>query len=250
MANTRWGDVLDVLTVSASESVLRQYKVVILLGPVKLDESLKARLKEYVRQGGTVLIAAGVAGPNDSDLCGVEILPELRAGAAWCREGEPYVHEAFRYCPSKSAPGASVRILAQGSNDDPLIVSYQIGQGQVYTCLVPWFEGVLDLAGPASRMFDEVIVSVQPSKIEGLPIYWTSARRQDGLTVALANSSDIEWKGRIQPKLLESPLAECRELLTGESFTSQCEGTLAACDIVVPPFDVRVLSWTYRGKLM
>jgi len=197
-----------------------------------------------------VLIAAGVAGPNDSDLCGVEILPELRAGAAWHWEGNPYVHEAFRYCPSNSAPGASVRILARGSNDSPLIVSHQIEHGQVYTCLVPWFEGVFGLAGPAARMFDEVIASVQPLKIEGLPIHWTSSRRQDGLAVALANNSGIEWKGRIQPKFLEARHAECRELLTGESFTNQCEEERAACDIVVPPFDVRVLSWTYGSKSM
>ncbi len=67
MGNTHWGDIIDVLTASAAEDVLRRYKLVVLLGPVRLDEALKARLEKYVKNGGTVLVAAGVVGSQEPD---------------------------------------------------------------------------------------------------------------------------------------------------------------------------------------
>lgn len=50
MGTTRWGDILDVFTSSVSEKVLDHYKVVALLGPVKLDESLKAGLEAFAKK--------------------------------------------------------------------------------------------------------------------------------------------------------------------------------------------------------
>jgi len=242
MADTSWGDIIDVLTASASDHVLCRYKVVVLLGPVRLEKSLKTRLEAYVKQGGILLLAAGVAGPNDTDLCGVEIMPELRAGSAWRWEAGAFAREPFRYCPAKATPGANVRILAQTANGSPLIARHWLGQGQVYTCMTPWFEGGVAMAGAAERMFDEVIGSVQPVTIEGLPLSWVSSKRRDGLIIALANNSDIKWNGLIRVRSLEASTTSCRELLTGESIKIQGEGSQASWDVVVPPFDVRILA--------
>lgn len=246
MGSTRWGDIIDVLTASAAEDVLCTYKAVVLLGPIRLDESLKARLMAYVKKGGTLILAAGVAGPNDSDLCGVHILPELWAGSAWCWEDESFVHESFRYCPARVASGAGVGILAQTSNGRPLITCHELEQGRVYTCMAPWFEGGASMVGAAARALDDIIGAVQPVTVEGLPLHWVSSKRDGDITVALANNSDIEWKGRICVRSVDAPSAECRELLTGESVVTQHETAQASCDVTVPAFDVRVLAWTER----
>lgn len=242
MGNTRWGDVIDVLTTSASEHVLGQYKVVVLLGPVSLDSPLKARLETYVTQGGTLILAAGVAGPSDSGLCGVEIQPELLAGAAWCWEDEPFMQEAFRYCPAHAAPGVNLRVLGRVPNGQPLITRHATGLGCVYTCLAPWFEGGDAMAGAAARLFDEVIGAVQPVTIQGLPIHWTTSKRNGETVVALANNNDIEWKGRVRVQVPDARSMHCRELCTGESITPRQEGSHLVCDVVIPSFDVRVLS--------
>ena len=242
MGSTRWGDVIDVFTASVSGEVLGEYPLVVLLGPIRLTNPLKMRLEAYVKQGGTLLLAAGVAGPNDSDLCGVEIQPELWAGAAWRWEDESFVHESFRYCPARTEPDANVRVLAQVPNGNPVIACHFLGEGRVYTCMAPWFEGGAAMAGPAARMFDEVIKPLLPVRIEGLPVHWASSRSDDEYFIALSNCSDTEWKGRVCVPSGSIPTATCRELLTGESITMQHVGPHAACNVEVPPFDVRVLS--------
>lgn len=240
MGSTRWGDVLDVLTASASEEALSHYKAVVLLGPIRLDSSLKTRLSSFVRNGGTLVLAAGVAGPGDSDLCGIEIVPELRAGAAWRWVDESFQHESFRYCPASTLPGAGVSVLAEGVNGCPLIVRHKLKQGQVYTCAVPWFEGASALTGAAVRMFDELIDGLQPVKVDGLPIHWTVSRTDTETIVALANDSDIEWKGWIHLRNAGIPSVSCRELLTGLTVQIYGGSENTRCEVAVPPYDVRV----------
>lgn len=245
MGSTRWGDIVDVLTASVSGDVLFRYKVVVLLGPVKLDESLKARLESYVANGGTLIVAAGVVGPNDAAFTGVEIAPELWAGTAWRWKEESFVAEAFRYCPAKAAPRANARIVAEAANGRPLVVSRELGKGRVVTCMTPWFEGDIAMMGAAARMFDEIIGAVQPSTMEGLPLHWVTSRGDGEITVALANSNDIEWTGRVSLPLHEAHVASCREMLTGETVVFREEGSRAICDMRIPPFDVRILSLTF-----
>jgi len=242
MGTTRWGDVIDVLISTASERVLNYYKVVVLLGPVKMDKPMKERLEAYVKAGGKLLMSAGVAGPYDNDLCGVEIQPELWAGTAWQWKDEPFKGEPFRYCPSKVTPGVNVQILAQTNSGSPLITCYRNGKGVVYTCLVPWFEGVTTLMGAAERMFDEVIGSLQEISIEGLPIHWTSSQREGEMIVTLSNSSTTEWTGCIKVPGDGLGTSKCKELLTGKTFAVQSKGKLLTCEVVVPPYDVMVIS--------
>lgn len=145
-----------------------------------------------------MLLAAGAVDPDDSDLCGIKILPELWAGTAWKWKDEPFVGEPFRYCPAKVTSGGSVQVLAQTASGNPLITCHKIGKGLVYTCLAPWFEGTAAMAGAAARMFDKVIGSVQKVTIEGLPIHWTNSVRNEEIFVTLSNSSEAERKGRVR----------------------------------------------------
>lgn len=92
----------------------------------------------------------------------------------------------------------------------------------------------------------EVIKSVQLVRLEGLPLHRGCSRSPDERTVALANNGDIEWKGGIHMRSLDVHPVECRELLTGKSIATQYEGTHAACDVIVPLFEVRILFWTER----
>ena len=196
----------------------------------------------FVQNGGTLLVAAGVAGPVDSDLCGMEIQPELWAGTAWKWKEEPFMAEAYRYCPSKVIDVKNVEIIAQTESGNPLITTFKSGKGMVYTCLVPWYEGVSALFGAASRLFDEVIIPLQKVIVEGLPIHWTFSQKEGELFVALSNSSNIEWKGRV--KVPDTGLYKgiCRELLTNTNLTTQRKSKQRICDLAIPAFDVRVIS--------
>lgn len=58
LATSRWGDVIDVVLENCPDDVLSEYKVLVLLGELKVDDNLLERLKKFVRSGGTVVANA------------------------------------------------------------------------------------------------------------------------------------------------------------------------------------------------
>jgi hypothetical protein len=243
MADSRWGDIFDVLMDAAPGDVLQQYPVLVVLGPVALDASLRDRLRDYAEAGGTVVMAAGVARPEDGDLCGVRIEPELRAGRAWQWEDGPFEHEAFRYCPAEAGP--DVDVLARTPGGDPLVARHSLGRGAVWTCLVPWFEAEgRACAGLARRLFDEVIGAVQPVSVDGLPVEWLSARGEKDYTVVVANNDGAPWRGTVSTERVPEAWDSCRELLTQSTIAFSRAGDRSDCVLEVPAYDVRAVRWS------
>jgi len=55
LATSRWGDVIDVVLEDCPEDILSEYKVLVLLGEIKINEKLLERLEKFVKSGGTVI---------------------------------------------------------------------------------------------------------------------------------------------------------------------------------------------------
>ena len=242
LGDSRWGSIVDVLTVGASLEVLQKYPVLILLGPIRLDESFRQLLRAYVQSGGTLLAAAGVLGPPDRDWCGVAIEPELRVGRAWCWGNEVPVNEPLRYLPSRPATGAEV--LARTPGEDPLVVRHRLGRGKIYASLLPWFgSGDSVWAKLSLRLTDEVIRPVQPVLIDGLPVEWLSTHDANHRTVVIANHDGQPWRGTVTLRDVPTDFRACRELMTGESVNSHRKADGRSCLVEVPPYDVRVIRY-------
>ena len=239
MGQSRWGDILDVLTPDAAPEALERYRVLVLLDQIRLEP---ARLAAFLARGGTVVCAAGVAGPSHRELIGAEIVPELRVGHAWRWGDAAPVRESFQHVTVNSC---TARVLARAANGAPLLLEQPHGAGRVITCLVPWFEGSgSDLCGVAAAAFDQVISAVQPVHIEGLPIQWISTRRPGAHTVVLSNNDDREWTGRVTVHVIEPGLRSCRELLAGRELETARTGESASVALAVPPFGLTVVEWT------
>ncbi len=243
LGDCRWGDIFDVLTDRVDGNVLKKYKVLILLGQIRLTEALKADLKAYVNQGGQLVCAAGVIGPDDSDLTGLELIGEIRVGRQWQWGDQAKTTAHFIYVPSQIQHEDSASILAQVDNY-PVVVQNTIGKGRVYTCLVPWFEGEnCRLAGAALRLMDEVIKPVQPVVVEGPPAQWLSSETENSYTVVIANHSPSEWAGKI---IVRSPLEKfdrCTELLTGRNVSYKRKNQNVEAEVNIDPYDLAILRW-------
>jgi hypothetical protein len=245
MGDSRWGDIFDVLTEEASLEALERYEVLVLLGQIQLTDKLRARLLEWVRAGGTLLIAAGVVTPEDAALCGFSIEPELRVGRAWQWRQEASVHEAFRYVPANLPSDGSVQALASTPSGKPLITEYHAGKGRVITSLIPWFEGGhRDLAGPAARLFDLVFEEVQPVRVDGLPVEWVSAKGDAHRTLTIANHDGAPWQGKVYIRHVNAAFGNCVDLVTGETLAFERAGDGAVLEITIPPYDVRVIRFS------
>lgn len=243
MGDTRWGNIFDVYVDNGPLDALDDYPVLIVLGQVKMTEALRERLIAYAGQGGAVVIAAGVARPEDGALTGVDLQPELRIGRAWQWGDEAPEAQAFRFLPATPAEGTAV--IASTPHGDPVVTKHPLGEGAVYTSLIPWFEaGHQPLSDVALRLFDEVIAPVQPVAVDGLPAEWLSTTGDTHRTVVIANHHDHPWEGTVHVKDVAPALETCTELRSGEAveFTRSGEGATVALQVAA--HDIKVLRWT------
>ena len=242
MGDSRWGDVIDVLTTAAPLDVLNTYPVLIVLGPVNLSESLKQSLTAYAEAGGKLVWSVGVVSPEDEALTGVRMIPELQVGRAWKCLNESPVPEAYQFVPSEPLADRNTTVLATTPGGQPLIVKHALGKGEIYTSLLTWYEsGHSNLSGVALRMLDEVIGEVQPVRVEGLPVEWTSTRGEGHRTVVVANHSGKPWNGKVMIRTGGDHFDRCMELLTGKYLHPVSSRDEIEISVEVPAYDIRAI---------
>lgn len=247
MADSRWGDIVDVLTDEAHAETLKQYEVLILGGPIKVAGALQAKIEAFVKQGGTLVWAAGMARPDHGALTGVTMQPEFRVGRAWIGPGKDATHEPYLYFPAVINSQARVEVLSHTHSHAPLIVRNRVGKGTVYTCLSPWYASErAPLSDFSLAMLDRVMASVQPISIEGIPVQWCSTRSDKTRTIAIANHSGETWQGAVCIKDLSPDLRLCREMRTRKSQVFAFKNGTARLELSIPAYDVAVLRWSYR----
>jgi len=236
MGVSRWGDIFDVFTDEVNVDVLNEYKVVVVLGPLIIYEEFRKKLLSYVNSGGILIHSAGTVGPDDYDWLGIQILPELHVGYRWQWEQTGWINEAFRYVPSNV--DSQSHVLAWANKGSPLVVCSHFGKGQIYTCLVPWFESpMFCLAGVAVKLFDFIFNSLIPISIEGPPCEWLVTSEEDSQTIILVNHADFEWEGSIRFVNPDYDGKEVFELFSGTRFVNRKDTNIK---IRVPSYDVGV----------
>ena len=241
MGQSRWGDIIDVLTEDADEAVLANYKVLILLDQIRLNPDMLTRLGSVASAGAKIVCAAGVVGPEQRDFIGAECIPELHVGHAWQSLKKEMVHESFQYIPTRNL---QANPLIRASNGSPLVLENSLGSGRVITCLIPWFEGSgAALSRVALEALDYAIRAVQPVFIDGLPIEWLSTRSENKYQVLLSNNRDQLWEGIVTARYVDGTLKKCHELLSGQPLQSRTSIGGAQVAIKISPFDVAVVSW-------
>ena len=78
MGKSRWGDNLDVILSNAPPQALDRYKLLVVLGDLKLDSRLRPILRNWVEAGGTLLLNAKQVEPVDEPLLGVKFTGRSR----------------------------------------------------------------------------------------------------------------------------------------------------------------------------
>ncbi len=243
MGNSRWGDIIDVLTTDVRADVLSQYSIIILLDQVELSNELVANLKNAMEGGSTVICSAGVITPEHADFTGAEIIPQLAVGQAWKFADGKMINEPYRYLPARLTSG---RALASTANGSPLIIEKIVGKGKLISCMIPWFEGAPQSIGNAAlSLFDKIISDVQPVRIEGLPLEYLSTKSSNNYNIVLSNNSNQDWKGKIIARNVDQTFNFCKELLNNQVLrsTRKVNGNVEV-SVTIPAYEVRVVSWS------
>jgi beta-galactosidase len=245
---------------------LRPYKIVVMPYPLMMPAAAAAELREYVREGGSLVLEAR-AGWNDERGRAAETIPGLGLsevvgaretdvqtvekgkaalvagdGLPGLRPGEVLPGRWYEETLEPAAPGA--RIVARFASGAPAAVASEFGKGKTlvlgsYVCgghvTQPsetgrrFFEGLLDWAGvrrPVTVSGDPVEVRLLESGSQDLAFVFNHAATPATVSVTLR----VPLDGRV-----------VEEIARGESVTVKASADGFEWRGTVPPRDVRVL---------
>ncbi len=268
--NSRLGDVFDVAFANPPQhdgaikkEYVARYAVAMLLGDVTITPALAERLKEYVREGGTLVVNAAqkLELLNDLEFLGLEltggkvedsIKVEMETGST---AGEYRTFTANMDVRRVVLRGAQA-VFMSDNNNLPLLTRHQYGQGHVLLATPEY----LLLNGANKKVINPFIrkllaalqMEVLPFQVEG-PCQFLMNRIDAGhwKVVFINNSGVIKHPGAGKEYLLDDYAkdmnlvvdadTEVREVLAGADirFTRRSDKKVAS--ITIPPGQIMVL---------
>ena len=193
--NGMFGDIFDVLVASEEhKEAIDAYHAIVVGGRIEWSKQWAARLTDYVRKGGTVLLNAaqvkglpdeftgahslGVTGEADDARClsQNDANADLRGGM-------------FRYERIRTLNGAQV--LIETTAGDPLVTINKIGRGFVIYCALPDLLGEDErLTAFAAHLLAHLFADATPVRVTG-DVQYLINRTPRGWIVTLINNNGV-----------------------------------------------------------
>ncbi len=227
-APATWGDSFEALAGNAPLEVLKEYPAIIMLGNIKVDDALRAKLTEYVKTGGKLLLNYAQVSELDHEWLGISFAGEMERHPHHTHSlltGRQFAEGEYQY--AKIQPAGKTEVLIETGfinvDGDPILTKHKLGKGEVWFVTVPdylptpekiertWLEG-------CKEAVDEFIRPHLPVSVKGEPLEWIANDASDGSTwISLFNNSTDLWSGKV--KLQENHgIVTCQDLWSDKSF--------------------------------
>jgi len=254
---SRWGDSFDVLLENTSLETLKEYKVATFLGRIKLTPDLLPLFKEYVKEGGTLVLSSKQLGEELSpeeieDFVGIEVLAPWSEiyGASTCAIcGETFEELRFEYTPVK-LKGA--KVLATNHRREPIITECRVGKGKVIY-ITPYYGQELRSLSQlniTTHILDHIYSEHQLVKIEGEPIEYLVNRKEKSLWVSLINNESSSWEGTVEVKI--PPYAnegKVKEIWEEKDVHSEKRSSSLVFNTSLAPFSFKIFEMSKQGDI-
>jgi hypothetical protein len=195
-----FGDIFDVLTAadvqgsrSKVQTLLPSYRAVVVGGRIEWSNEWIARLNEYVRNGGTVVVNAAQIKKLPEQFLGVRLLNDTgEAHNAVClapnEEPQDLKGQIFRY-EKVGLKGATA--LMTVPSGDPIVTVNKVGKGSVVFVAVPDLLGEDERMTPfAAHTLAHVFADAVPVKVTG-DVEYLINRTANGWVVTLLNNNGV-----------------------------------------------------------
>ncbi|HKG59770.1 MAG TPA: hypothetical protein VKB05_08335 [Pyrinomonadaceae bacterium] len=195
-----FGDIFDVLTVadvqgsrSKVQTLLPSYRAVVVGGRIDWSNEWIARLNEYVRNGGTVVLNAGQIKKLPEQFLGVRLLNDTgEAHNAVClapnEEPQDLKGQIFRYEKIELKGATALMTVPSGG---PIVTVNKVGKGSVVFVAVPDLLGEDERMTPfAAHLLAHVFADAVPVKVTGDVEYLVN-RTANGWVVTLLNNNGV-----------------------------------------------------------
>ncbi len=192
--NGYFGDIFDALVTSPTKlDAVKNYPVLICLGETRLDAKWAGRLKQYVNDGGTLVINAEQVVPGlDDTFLGAKLgdaKAAKEASSAQCvRDNETLAGTPFSY---RMATATTGEVIAKTPSGDPVAVLNKVGKGKVILTTPSYLLGLDGVAMPyMAHLLLEVTSGLQPVEVRGNCQHFVNIRA-DGYIVVVSNNEGI-----------------------------------------------------------
>ncbi len=247
MGKGRWGDNVDVILSNAPPKALDQYKLLLVLGDLKLDSRLRPILRSWVEAGGTLLLNAKQVERADEPLLGVKITGRSREGNRSRLATGNGVFDEPAYTYSVVTPNGAT-VMADIPQGDPLVTRHPVGKGEVVFTAPHFLQGKDHaplLIG--QKVLDALVAPHATARIEGPALEYIVNKGPGKTIVTLVNNSASEWRGKV---VLAKPPGTYRALEWLEDKEVPHQEQHGEVEILadVPPYDLRIVA-TERSAL-
>lgn len=254
--NLPYGNIFDVLTNDCPGDVLDAYPVVLLTGLQGKWPELSARLADYVRNGGTLVMDVGqITDGMSEEMLGAEIIKgELLKGNAYVdQEKKLCKTNEYSYLRSNVKNGKAV--FLDSASQLPLLIRTNYGKGCVLLCTVPHFLACdgRKLAGFYSKMLAEIAHSVMPVRVRtvtgGIDYslnkigdeWLATLINYDGITHNMGQPVVIDKKRTAKLVLEADGTYEAVETITRKKLNCGHRNGLTELDLSVAPGEVKII---------
>ena len=248
---TPLGDKFDVLTSNVSEHILNQYQVICLLGELELTPELITKLKQFVKDGGDIILSAAQAKVLGDNFCGIEVSSKMRNGYGAISLADQKVFEEKDYIyPEVTVKKA--KVVAVSEDKLPLITAAEAGKGRVIVVMPEYWmakrlkvndgEGNevhpqrYELLQIAKHVLGKYFKDLDFIEVHGPEIQYITNLTDNPkeLLVTLVNNSYSDWQGSIS-------LKEGRPIKISEWIEEKELPNAIPIKVSVPKGDLRVI---------
>jgi hypothetical protein len=190
-----FGDIFDVMVASETrKDAIDAYRALVVGGRIEWSRAWAARLEDYARKGGVVVVNSAQVKGLSEELLGVHLLEgTAEADDARCllpNESNTDLHgQMFRY--EHIEPRKDAQVVMQTPAGDPLITMNKVGRGLVIFCALPDLLGEDERLTPfAAHLLAHLFADATPVKVSGEVEYLIN-RNQRGWVVTLINNKGV-----------------------------------------------------------
>jgi len=257
LGGSRWGDSFDVVLENCSLDVLKDFKVLILLGRVKLAGDLLKRIQQYVTEGGTLVVNVLQLDADSGRWLGVKTGGNInRADTSKdLLSGTVFKERPFSYTLCEVD---GTEAVAETNTGDGLIYRVRKGKGEVFLTAVHYVQADDALAseeeGMESRLLhigihliDRLHQKVRIVAVEGPVIQSIVTRTEKSVTITLINNYQTAWSGGLSWKKDASPLIvhhKTFDCWRDEPLPVTGNGDTYTVPVEIEPFGIRVVEIT------
>lgn len=242
---SRFGDSFDVVLENCPVDKLMKYKVIVLVGAIKINETLKDKLRLYVEAGGELVVNYTQLDRLDPDFVGARDTGEIDEFPVFLTAWGNRWDEGRMTTPIvELAEGVETLVTARvgASASTPVVTKKTLGKGCVYLTTVPYMRKSLakPMATHCQDFLREVFSKHELVRVDGPKIQYIVSKKSDGIIVTIINNSNKDWKGTIHPVNSTAKFESCHDIWNHDDLTPLV-ATGSLVDVECSPYDFRVL---------